>query len=126
MKIQLLYILNCPWCLKTKKLMRQALEELKVKAEIEEILIDSEKKAKEYKFLGSPTVRINGKDIEQEVNKGQCLSCEELAEQLKNTTDFVKQECKCGCRIYYYQDKQYPYPPEQMLKEAIKKLSKKD
>lgn len=120
MKIQLLYILNCPWCLKTKKLIRQVLKELKIKADIEEILIDSEEGAKRYKFLGSPTIRIDGKDIQEKVGKGQCLPCEELSELRKDTTAFVKKECKCGCRKYFYKGKRYPYPTKEMIKEAIK------
>jgi glutaredoxin len=120
MKIQLLYILDCSWCVKTKKLIRGGLKELGVKADIEEILIDSDEKARKYKFVGSPTIRVNGKDIQEEVNKGQCLPCEELSERIKETTEFVKQECRCGCRIYFYKGKQYPYPPKEMIKEAIK------
>lgn len=118
MEIQLLYILDCPWCLKTKELLRESLEELGCKAEIEEILVDSEDKAKKYGFIGSPTIRINGKDIQEEVIKDQCLPCEELA-KTEGTTDFVKQECACGCRIYRYKGQQYPYPPKEMIKEAI-------
>jgi len=123
MKVQLLYILNCPWCVKTKKLVKESLEELGVKAEVEEILIDTDEKARKYNFVGSPTVRINGKDMQEEVSKGQCLPCEELAERAKEKTEFVKQECRCGCRIYFYKGKQYPYPPKEMIKEAIKKLN---
>lgn len=118
-KIQLLYIFDCPWCVKTKKLIREALKELKINTGVEEILIDSDEKARKYKFRGSPTIRINEKDIQEEVSKGKCLPCEELAEQTKEATQFVKQECSCGCRIYFYKDKQYPYPPKEMIKEAI-------
>lgn len=120
MKIELLYILDCPWCLKTKKLIKEALVELGMKAQVKEILINNEKKAKQYQFLGSPTVRINGKDIQEKVGKGQCLPCEELSELRKDTTAFVKKECKCGCRKYFYKGKQYPYSPKEMIKEAIK------
>lgn len=119
MKVQLLYILDCPWCVKTKELIKEGLKELGVKADIEEILVDSEEKARKYKFVGSPTVRINGKDVQEEVSKGRCLPCEELAEYEEETTEFVKQECICGCRIYFYKGKQYPYPPKEMIKEAI-------
>lgn len=77
MRIQLSYILDCPWCVKTKKLIRESLEELGVKAELEEILIDTDEKAKKYEFVGSPTVRINGKDIQKEISKGQCSPCKE-------------------------------------------------
>ncbi len=122
MRIQLLHILDCPWCLKTKKLIRESLEELGVEAELDEILIDTDEKAKKYEFIGSPTVRINGKDIQKEISKGECLPCKELTENILETTEFVKQECKCGCRIYFYEGKQYPYPPKEMIKDAIKKL----
>jgi glutaredoxin len=120
MKIEILYILDCPWCLKTKELVKKTLKELQVDAEVEEILIDSDKKAKEYHFGGSPTIRINGKDIQDDVKKGRCLPCEELAEQTRKATKFVKQECYCGCRVYLYKGKTYNYPPKEMIKEAIK------
>lgn len=123
MKIQLLYILDCPWCLKTKKLLRESLKELGTDAKVEEILVDSEEKAKKYQFVGSPTIRINGKDIQERVDKDRCLPCEELAKDTEETTKFIKQECRCGCRIYFYRGKQYPYPPKRMIKEAIKKAS---
>jgi len=123
MKIQFLYILDCPWCLKTKKLLRESLRELKTEAEVEEILIDSEEKAKKYQFVGSPTIKINGKDIQERVNKDRCLPCEESAKHTEKATEFIKQECQCGCRTFLYRDKQYPYPPKEMIKEAIKKAA---
>ncbi|MEM2889755.1 MAG: DUF2703 domain-containing protein [Candidatus Hadarchaeum sp.] len=121
MKVQILYTMDCPWCLKTKKLVRESLNELGVNAELEEILIDTEEKAKKHRFTGSPTVRINGKDVQDEAIKDRCLPCEELAERVKTTTQFVKQECMCGCRIYFYRGKHYPYPPKGMIKAVIKK-----
>lgn len=120
MKIQLLYILDCPWCVKTKELIKGSLKELGATADVEEILIDSDEKARKYKFKGSPTIRIDGKDIQEEVSKARCLPCEELSGKVKGTTKFVKQECGCGCRTYSYKGKQYPYPPKEMIKEAIK------
>jgi len=113
--------MDCPWCVKTKKLIKESLDELGVNAKVKEILIDTEKKAKKYEFEGSPTIRIDGKDIQKEVSKNQCLPCEELSERTKEATEFVKQECRCGCRIYLYKGKQYPYPPKQLIKEALKR-----
>lgn len=124
LKIELLYILDCPWCLKTKKLIREVLDDLRVRAEVEDLLIDSEEKAKRHHFLGSPTVRISGKDVEEEVKKEPCLPCEKLAELTKKTTEFTKQECCFGCRIYHYQGKTYPYPPKGMLKKAVRKAAR--
>jgi glutaredoxin len=121
MKIELLYILDCLWCVKTKEMLRESLEELKVKATIKEILIDSKEKAKRYGFVGSPTIKINGKDIGEEVRKDKCLPCSELIKHSRKVTKFVEKECNLGCRIYLYKNKQYPYPPKSMIKEAIKK-----
>jgi len=121
MEIQLLYLLDCPWCVKTKGLIRESLKELGVKANVEEILIDTDEKAKKYRFAGSPSIRINGKDMQEEVLKGLCLPCEELAGITKGATDFVKQECRYGCRLYIYKGRQYPYPPKKMIKEAVRK-----
>jgi len=121
MKIEILYIMNCPWCLKTKKLLREALKELNLKAEVKEILIDSKEKAKKYSFVGSLTIRINGEDIQEKIKKARCLPCEELAKLTKKTTKFVKEECcLSGCRTYNYKGKQYPYPPKRMIKKVLK------
>ncbi len=121
MKIQILYILDCPWCVKTKKLVKESLKELGVRAEVDEILIESDEKAKKYGFLGSPTVRINGKDIQEGVSKARCSCCEELSE-FEETTEFVKRESMCGCRIYFYKGKKYPHPPKDMIKEAVRNM----
>jgi len=123
MKIQLLYILDCPWCVKTKELVRKGLKELGVKAKVEEILIDTDEKAKKHRFAGSPTIRINGKDLQEKASKGRCLPCEQIAEHAEKATEFVRQECRCGCRIYFYKGRQYPYPPKGMIKEALRKLT---
>lgn len=119
--------MDCLWCVKTKELIRKTLKELNLKAEVEEILIDTEEKAKKHNFVGSPTVKINGKDIQEEVEKARCLPCEELAKLTNKKTPFVKEECcVAGCRVYFYKGKQYPYPPKEMIKEAfLRHLQKK-
>jgi len=123
MKIQLLYILDCPYCLKTKKLIKESLKGLRVDAEIKEVLIDTKEKAKRFKFPGSPTVRINGKDVQEKIEKARCLPCEELAELTKTKTSFVKKECYVsGCRTYNYKNRQYPYPPKGLIREAMKNI----
>lgn len=45
-------------------LVRNTLTELKLDADVTEIRVEKEEKARELKFLGSPTVRVNGSDIE--------------------------------------------------------------
>lgn len=123
MKIQLLYILDCPYCLKTKKLIKESLKELRVDAEMGEVLIDTKEKAKKFKFPGSPTVRINSKDVQEKVERARCLPCEELTKLTRIKTSFIKRECYVsGCRTYNYKDKQYFYPPKGLIKEAIENI----
>lgn len=125
MKIQFLHTLDCQWCVKTKKLLKESLGELKINKNFEEIIIDSEEKAQKYKFVGSPTIRVNEKDIQEDISKERCLPCEKLIAH-KEVTAFVKQECGCGCRIYFYKGKQYPYPPKGLIKESIVVLGKEN
>lgn len=123
MKIELLYLMDCPWCVKTKGLLKETLKELKLKVKIKEILIDTKTKAKKYGFVGSPTIRINNKDIQDGIEKARCLPCEKLSKLTKKTTSFVKNECCIsGCRTYNYKGKQYPYPPKRMIKEALSRF----
>lgn len=115
--------MNCPWCVKTKDLIKEILKELKLKAKVKEILIDTKTKAKKYNFVGSPTISINGKDIQEVVEKARCLPCEKLAKSNKKTTLFVSKECcSSGCRVYSYKGKQYPYPPKRLIKEALSRF----
>lgn len=117
--------MDCPWCVKTKGLLRETLKKLNLKVKVKEILIDTKEKAKKNNFVGSPTIRINGKDIQEMIEKTRCLPCEELVKLSKRATPFVKEECCIsGCRIYNYKGKKYPYPPKGMIKEVIKNTLK--
>ncbi|MBI4767966.1 MAG: DUF2703 domain-containing protein [Deltaproteobacteria bacterium] len=44
--------------------IRKVLEEKKISGSIEEILITTEEEAWRNNFLGSPTIKINGTDLE--------------------------------------------------------------
>jgi hypothetical protein len=63
----------------------------------------------ELKLLSSPTIRINGQDIQLELRESLCPSCGDL----------------CGdnidCRVWVYQGKEYTVPPKAMIIEAILK-----
>ena len=45
-------------------LLERALQELGLKAQINTHLIRSKEEAQQIQFLGSPTVKINGEDLE--------------------------------------------------------------
>ena len=60
-----------------------------------------------YKFLSSPTIRVNGKDICQTVSETNCGCCSEISD-----TDV-------DCRVFEYDGETYEIPPKEMLAEAI-------
>jgi len=63
-KIELLLSPGCAHAEEAVNLVQKTLAEVKVAAEVSETLIDTKKMAKELKFLGSPTIRVDGRDIE--------------------------------------------------------------
>jgi hypothetical protein len=48
-----------------------------VETEVQEVLVQDEEMASELKFLGSPTIRVNGRDVGGETRSAQgfALSC---------------------------------------------------
>jgi len=74
---------------------------------VNKIHIDSKEKAIQYQFESSPTIRINGKDIQLEIRESLCESCGDL----------------CGdevdCRVWVYKGKEFNVPPKAMIVDAI-------
>lgn len=64
MKIELFYFASCPSYKQALANIKAALKEKNLHAEVVLIPVESEAKAQEVGFQGSPSVRINGKDIE--------------------------------------------------------------
>jgi hypothetical protein len=66
MKIEVLYLANCPTHPDAMKLVSDVLSARGMVAEIREILVADEEMARELGFRGSPTIRIDGQDIVRE------------------------------------------------------------
>ena len=64
MQIDVLYFDDCPHHLPTVERINMILREEGSSAEVREIRVPSAEAAQQAKFLGSPTVRVNGIDIE--------------------------------------------------------------
>jgi hypothetical protein len=75
MKVEVLYVADCPSHAPTVSLLRDVLAAEGVQAEIKEVLVVDAQMASELKFLGSPTIRINGLDIAPGSPKGGTLAC---------------------------------------------------
>jgi len=59
MKVEVLYVADCPTHPAAVKLVRHVLAAEGVEAEIHEVLVSDEEMASELGFCGSPTIRIN-------------------------------------------------------------------
>lgn len=69
--------------------------------------IETEELARHYRFVSSPTIRVNGQDICQSVAENSCGCCSDIS-----GTDVE-------CRVFEYNGETYEIPPQEMLAEAI-------
>jgi hypothetical protein len=63
MKVEILYFDGCPTYLKAEKTLREILEEQGVDAEVELVAVNTDEGAQEVRFVGSPTIRVDGEDL---------------------------------------------------------------
>ncbi len=84
-------------------MVRGYLAESGVEAEIEEVVTANFEDAKDVRSLGSPTVRIDGVDIEYGTNEPQEFTSE--------------------CRYYNTTEGWKPVPPENLILGAITRAS---
>jgi len=116
--IDFLYLdLNtCERCIATDETLKKALdvlsgvfETLDYQVKINKVNITSIELAEEYRFVSSPTIRVNGVDICTELVESGCADCGDL----------------CGdsvdCRVFVYEGKQYEQPPVPMIVDGILK-----
>lgn len=100
-KIDILFIRGCPGYKYVKKYIEEIVTDESIYAEINLIQIEKEEDARNLHFIGSPTVRVNGEDVE----KG-----------FIDTKDYGLKS-----RIYYIDGKPFYYPSKSMILNAIKK-----
>jgi hypothetical protein len=60
-----------------------------------------------YKFVSSPTIRVNGRDICKSVVENRCGCCSDISD-----TDVE-------CRVFEYNGETFEIPPKEMLAESI-------
>jgi hypothetical protein len=66
MKIEVLYIDGCPNTRPALERLKSVMQQERIAAEVAEIEIGDDAAARRLKFPGSPTIRINGLDIDVE------------------------------------------------------------
>jgi len=75
MRIEVLYVPGCPNYDPAVERLRAVLESESLQAEIRSVPIVSEEEAKALLFPGSPTIRIDGEDVEQHEKATPSLAC---------------------------------------------------
>jgi len=45
-------------------MVKAVLSELGIEASVSEVVVNTDQEARDLKFLGSPSIRVNGRDIE--------------------------------------------------------------
>lgn len=104
----------CGRCARTDRVLDEAIAAVKhileatdVRVVVNKIRVDSEELARAYRFVSSPTLRVNGRDIQMKVRETLCESCGDLCGDEVN------------CRVWVYRGKEYETPPKAMVIEAI-------
>ena len=98
MDIAVLTFEGCPDAEPTFQLVQQTVRELGLGSEVKQISVNDPDEAEKLHFLGSPTVQINGRDVE--VNRRS------------DTASF-------SCRMYKTPSGNGGVPPKEMIVEAI-------
>ena len=63
MKIEVLYVADCPSHPAAVELVKHILATQGLDCDVHEVRIRDQKMAQELRFCGSPTIRINGRDV---------------------------------------------------------------
>jgi hypothetical protein len=77
-KVEVLYVAGCPSHPAAVKLVKDILAAEGVAAAVYEVFVRDVEMARELRFCGSPTVRINGRDVEGDLDERAqniALSC---------------------------------------------------
>jgi hypothetical protein len=98
MKVEVLYVAECPSHPAAVKLVGDVLKSEGVTAEIHEVLVTDEAMATDLAFSGSPTIRINGRDV-----AGECSQAKAFA---------------LSCRLYP-RSTEIGLPPVEMVRRAV-------
>lgn len=103
MKIEVLFFAGCPNHRPTTQLVREVLRAEGISADVREIEVRETDQAVALGFLGSPSVRINGLDVEPES---------------RTASNFGY-----GCRTYYNDGKRSGVPSSALIRRALSECS---
>jgi hypothetical protein len=97
MKIEFLYSADCPNAEPAMEVLQEVLKKNGVKTTVQRINVQTGDEARRHRFPGSPTIRIDGRDVAGNVD-----------------TDYGLR-----CRIYGLEGTNQYWPPREWIEEAI-------
>jgi hypothetical protein len=105
---------SCERCIGTDRVLDEVMEALTPVLQLagygvryRKIEMKTAKLAEQFHFLSSPTIRVNGCDICQDVQENSCGCCSDIS-----GTDV-------DCRVFRYEGTLYEVPPKEMLAQAV-------
>ncbi len=121
-EIVFLYLNNmvCGRCSETERRLddavaetRDGLEREGVNVAVRKIHVRSARDARRHGLVTSPTIRVNGSDVQPRIVESRCGDCGGLCG-----------EASIGCRDWLYRGRRYTLPPKAMIVDAIRRASR--
>jgi hypothetical protein len=97
--VEVLYVQDCPHYPGTLALVQRVLTELGIVAEVHPTLVVDQAAAEQARFAGSPTVRVDGRDVEPGSEPPS--------------------EIVVGCRLYRHEHRFAGHPAEAWVRAAL-------
>src|SRR5687767_6443384 len=97
--IEVLYVEHCPNFPAALALVQRVAADLGINAQVRTIMITDQAEAERARFVGSPTVRVDGRDVDPE---GELTA-----------------EYTLECRLYWHEHRLAGYPTERSIREAL-------
>jgi hypothetical protein len=97
-RIELLFTEECPHREETRRLITEILEEEHLDIPLFEVCVRTAEEAARHRFIGSPSVRVNGEDIEH---------------RHKDVPYTL------ACRLYRHEDRFSGVPPKALIRAAV-------
>ena len=105
LKIRFLYFEDCPSHDEALQRLRRSIEAEGIGADVEIVRVETAEDAESFKFIGSPTIIVNGQDIDPPANPQYALAC----------------------RAYRLEDGRIsPLPSEAMIRRALREAKTKE
>ncbi len=104
MKIEFLYSEDCPSHAPALERLRDLLEQEDLQADLRIVRVETDEQAQSLCFPGSPTIRVDGQDIDPEGTTANPVGL--------------------SCRVYRTSDGRFtPLPPEDLVLQALRRAA---